>query len=446
MTSEKARGVAGAAAVAGNSKILIRLLDLRPRLRLHSESSGEDCENLLLILAAEKGHLKVVEAILNRSDSDSGVRECEAFPALLIAAEKFHSAVVNVIKKSLRARMSEAPITKIGFTALMRASIYGRADIVKSLLKDSDVSINLRDTGGRTALHMACLSGEVEVAKMLLEDDHTDVNVEMKSSGLRPLMIAAGLGHQAILEHILGTYIYVVCRSKYKLCWYSDRDETNINARDKAGDSASFIAQKHGQLECLQVLLRSSWLDVNMKNRAGRTIMQEAIAANNPTVVYLVLRHPDLDLEIADSEHNRTALHFGAISCLQLELLEDILIRSEVNARDSKGRTPLILASEFGCVKAVHRFLIREGIDVNAADDSGRTALMHASRKAPPEIVKLLLLAPNINLGAKDNCSRTALHEAASRDSNRSHVAELLLNSSKITDDMYVLAMQSELF
>ena len=62
---------------------------------------------------------------------------------------------------------------------------------------------------------------------------------------------------------------------------------------------------------------------------------------------------------------------------------------TDVNAKDSFGMTPLLLAGAKN-QKEVVELLIAEGADVNAKDISGTTTLIYAATNGHKEIVELL--------------------------------------------------------
>ena len=81
--------------------------------------------------------------------------------------------------------------------------------------------------------------------------------------------------------------------------------------------------------------------------------------------------------------------------------------KSDVNALNDQGATPLMVAAEAGDVEAVNK-LIAKKADVNRKHrDSGKTALMLAAAKGNAEVVDALLAA-GAAVDIRDNDDRTA--------------------------------------
>ena len=104
---------------------------------------------------------------------------------------------------------------------------------------------------------------------------------------------------------------------------------------------------------------------------------------------------------------------FKEITALLAEAGADTSVNA--NAADLDGKTPLILASEYGH-SAVARALIAAGADVNAgidnaARDKGKTALLFACERKHWEAAKVLIAA-GADVNAKDRFRRTALLHA----------------------------------
>ena len=117
-----------------------------------------------------------------------------------------------------------------------------------------------------------------------------------------------------------------------------------------------------GHLDILAVLFTVKGIDVNVRDRSGRTIL--FAAKNAETVRYLLWKGADLEVV------------------------------------DSMGRTPL-LYSLFRMHREAAEALILEGANVSASDYRGRTAIWRASAMLDPGMPRLLELL--VERGAKVN-------------------------------------------
>ncbi|RDW85168.1 hypothetical protein BP6252_02758 [Coleophoma cylindrospora] len=122
-------------------------------------------------------------------------------------------------------------------------------------------------------------------------------------------------------------------------------------------------------------------------------------------------RHPRHEGYSQQIPKRITGLHllgyFGEKVVLQL-LLEK---GSEIEAKDTYGRTPLIYTAQQG-YEAVVKLLLEKGAEIEAKDTYGRTPLMYAAGGGEEAAVKLLL-EKGAEIEAKDTYGRTPLTYAA---------------------------------
>lgn len=98
-----------------------------------------------------------------------------------------------------------------------------------------------------------------------------------------------------------------------------------------------------------------------------------------------------------------------------VELVKRLIAQGiNVNVKDGKGHTPLILASFKGHVEVV-KLLINAKADINSQDNEGYSALMMAALKSHEEIAKLLINA-KADINAKNAQGYTALYIAVGRN------------------------------
>ncbi|MHC4646915.1 MAG: ankyrin repeat domain-containing protein [Planctomycetota bacterium] len=96
---------------------------------------------------------------------------------------------------------------------------------------------------------------------------------------------------------------------------------------------------------------------------------------------------------------------------------------ADVNAKDTKGITPLVRAAAGG-YETIVKMLIDRGADVNATADDGRRALYVAVARGDLGIVRLLIEA-KVDVNIKNGHGSTALHAAAVWD--RQKITEMLI-------------------
>lgn len=115
-----------------------------------------------------------------------------------------------------------------------------------------------------------------------------------------------------------------------------------------------------------------------------------------------------------------------AVTKNDVKKMEDLIQKgADVNSRDDRGRTPLMLAAEAGSVQTMNALVKKYKADVNAKDNSGQTALMKAAIANKNDAVKGMIDL-KANVDTRDQLGRTALMHA-SRGLNE-EVAKTLLN------------------
>ena len=90
-----------------------------------------------------------------------------------------------------------------GITALMYAVCYKHNSIVKLLLDQPAVDVNVKSNNGWTALHIAAGSNNAEGARMLLlHKDFNSANVT-NNDGLNALMVAVKKRNEEVLRELV---------------------------------------------------------------------------------------------------------------------------------------------------------------------------------------------------------------------------------------------------
>lgn len=87
---------------------------------------------------------------------------------------------------------------------------------------------------------------------------------------------------------------------------------------------------------------------------------------------------------------------------------------ADVNRRDNRGRTALIIAASEHCYKDTLKELVRAGADVNVADKDGKTALHYALRYGSQDVARYLV-KKGADYNRADNNGTTAAMLAAEK-------------------------------
>ena len=281
----------------------------------------------------------------------------QAWPALLYAAGAANGTDTDrpdVIRALLNAG---ADVTVVdghdGRNALMQAAGNGYVEATQLLLSLEAVDVNLADRDGVTAIMMAAIHGRAELVRLLLNNGKPPNAVPAERAEraersatieeLEPLADRQLLASADVTREERPT---TSGRSKGKLAKTSR--VVDVNAVDKEGYSALIWAAGKGHAEAVSALLSSardeagaSTLNVNVTTRVNRdTALMMAAANDHVDVIALLLRVDGID----------------------------------VNARNDKGDSALLLAARYGFTGAMKTLLSCKAVDKDATDRDGFTA------------------------------------------------------------------------
>lgn len=169
------------AAQAGDLQRVQEILAVKPELATQDIASNN--EHQPIHLAAEEGHAEIVSVLLEAgADPLNGIYpHREATSALMMAKDREHTSVVEVIEGWLNAQRGTTPKGE----AFTRAAAEGDIEGVRSLLNGDAELINATDKGGKTALFKAIDQGDLSLVLELL-DRGTDVD-HRAADGSRPI-------------------------------------------------------------------------------------------------------------------------------------------------------------------------------------------------------------------------------------------------------------------
>ena len=247
------------------------------------------------------------------------------------------------------------------------------------------MSNNAKNEGNPFNLRTAATHGHVDLVELLLDEPNAEYD-GVDDRGRTPLILAASGGHPEVVELLL----------------------------EYARPTPSHPAPR---------------VKVNHKAEDGSTALRAALAADSAEVAEVLLREPDIDVEV-EVTYAEEWTPLGAASLAgYLKVTKAIakkLAAKKPNALCTKHRgesvqgTPLYLASDGGHTKVVKLLLRDEYLPkaeeekkkyINDTSMGGRTALLAAATNGHADVVDLLL-RKNANTAAQSSDGMTPLKAA----------------------------------
>ena len=265
-------------------------------------SATDDQANGVLHLSSARGATEIIRFLLETDRSlDINARNSEGQTPLLLAAKNGHHPSVALLLDSGASTQFEDESDQ---TLLHHVASNGRLDIL-SLLKSKCVNFDLeaKSNMGETPLLLAVEKGH---ALMVLELLEQGANIhQARTDGWGVPHLAAYYGHAGVIATLIAR--------QYPI---------DLNARHATnGDTPLGVAARKGHLAFVQTLLREG-ADLQRANHEGWTVFHIAVMNKKRRILESIFGHCELfDIEV------------------------------DINAKDKKGRTALMLVEEAGAGK-----------------------------------------------------------------------------------------------
>ena len=210
-----------------------------------------------------------------------------------------------------------------------------------------------------------------------------------------------------------------------------------------------------GDVKILEFLFCASY-DVNEKFNRGGTAFLWACTYGNVKIakwIFNFTKENNLKSCLNDTDNaGMTAFHWACYHhetakwILGLEEIDEI----DLNARDERGRTPLLVACEGGATETAKMFLdfskTHGGIDLNVKDNERRTAFHMACKNQNADIPKVILdfskESEAIDLNARANRGLTAF-QLVCQGNGKPQFAKWILDFAKETNAIDLNARDS---
>ncbi|XP_011858782.1 PREDICTED: ankyrin-1-like, partial [Vollenhovia emeryi] len=378
-------------------------------------SSGMDVKTILLHIAAEYGHLEIVECLVGKKDVAVDLRDTNDNTPLHRAVLKNDSKIVEYLIKN---HADPNVKNNLGFTPLYLAATYGYSYIVEYLVKKG-AALGIRDKKDNTPLYAAVLNGHSGIVEYLVKKG-ADPNMKNYRRAT-PLHAAAEYGHLKIVECLVKNKAApdVQDRDGYTpLHLAAARGHLEIvkyfiEKKDVAPDVqyhfcciALHTAAAGSHLNIVKYLVEKG-ADPNMRNYRSATPLHAAAEHGHLEIVKYLIEEKNVPPCVQDS-YGYTLLHLAA-TCGHLEIVEYLVGKKNVavDLRDTSDNTPLHLAATCGHLEIVE-YLIKNRADFNVRNRNNKTPLDAAHENGRLDIVKYL----NEKKVAADEKNKAPLHMA----------------------------------
>lgn len=306
---------------------------------------------------------------------------------------------------------------------LIDACTKGNFSRVRKLVH-SGADVHLVDYDGRSALHLASAEGHLDLVRYLVVQQGVDVNV-LDRFQQTPLADAVRGNHSAVVEFLeshgavvkqtSGAQIdtELICASSMgdlAACRLRLKSGAHVNAADYDGRTALHVAASEGHDKVVKFLLESG-ANEDVVDRWGRTALDDALHGHHNKCIRLFKRGKGIAPSPGNSFHHpeEKEVTVGLNSDANTPLLP-VSPRSQ---EDSFVSHALLDAASNGDLTEI-KVLAQKGASLNICDYDSRTLLHLAASSGHIEIVKFLLQDGNVNVNVFDRFKKTPLQDAVS--------------------------------
>lgn len=258
--------------------------------------------------------------------------------------------------------------------------------------------LNAKNRSGENAIHMA-INAELNDTISLMLDKPADFEAK-NPAGDTPLQMA--------IRHKLDT---VGLKFVDKV--------NSVDQQTSGQNTALHLAVDYG-FENLAIKIASKSKNIELKNQSADTGLLKSVRAR---MVALTAHLLNLGADADANNGSQSVIHI-ALTQQQSEIVDFILgAAKKIEAKDSNGFSPLLLAAQYGTYDQVN-FLLNKGASVNSLTADGRNAL-HLTNNLN---VAQLLISKNIDINAISKAGESPLSTRL-RDDKGDSVARQLIDS-----------------
>ena len=339
-----------------------------------------------LMYACKRGHHELASLLL-RLHADPNIESTQGRTAIVEAIVGNHVECVKVLLGAKNIDINKSFAKRDGFTILMIAAQYEKADIVDCLLQQDNINVNLKDSKDWSALCLASTKTCLATVNSLLNRKELEID-SVNENGASALIIAAEYGREQIVKTLLERH-------------------ANPALKDHEGGTAIFRAMQNGHPSVVTAMLNSH-VDFSGIDDMGRNLLHSAclLEEAQPDIVRLLISD-GMEVDAPD-KFGQTPLHMAS----RAGNLEIVSILTSLGAnpvvKDAHERTPLEVAWQHGRTDVIKTLVAKTGKEVPNDMSLPLWALAKLGRK---DLIEPKIQGKNLKLDERDpDTGRTALH------------------------------------
>lgn len=322
----------------------------------HENLSTYDPYANLLSVAVEGGHVQLVSFLLAQDGIDKAVK----FPQ--------YDQDMDMLTYAIQRRHDEVA------ELLFRQAEMGLLDPIAS------------QNAVRDLLLRAAKAGCARVLRLLLSKYRADPNHEPISFSE---LLASG--------------------DESATCLLMEIEGVDPSYTDEEGRTALIVAAMVENEKAVDILLEDPTLDPNHRDQTGRTALAWAALRSHRSILARLLAMESIDANIMDVNGKTPLLEL----CTNLDhrnsgaereaVIYQLLAsgRVNINARDSEGRTAVMMVAKTATETLFRLFLSQPGIELEAEDENRANVLLHAGIGENWRVVEILLELGRLDLNCK---------------------------------------------
>ena len=357
----------------------------------------DDLDRTSLILAAKRGYLEIVDILL-AAGADPNAKDQQSQTALTYAAMTGHD---KVTQRLISAHADIEVVDNDGKTPLIWAIISRNTQTV-SLLVEAGANVNQPDIKGASPLIYSLTQSSPDITRKLI-DSGAEVDVVLKKSNMNTLILAAMQGDTYIIQALINKGIDVnstttagvtpllaaIVTNKKAAAKLLLASGARLNDKDKVGRSAIFYsANAKIDPEIAQMLIEKG-ADINVMDNNGFTPLSLAAARGNTEAVKVLIK-AGLSASGTSTKGEFTPLMSASANKRPVVVEQLLTYKLDIDARGPGGRTALMWAAQYNCLKCVE-LLLANGASAELVDEKNKNAAGYAKEKSKAKQILQLL-------------------------------------------------------